>query len=147
MDLAFIERLMQLFERSTLMELDYSEASGRVRLSRGQPAHSPAPAAGSQPGPDDTTQASVPAAADARHVMQASFPGVFYRSAVPDQSPLVTIGDLVEEGQTLGLLEAMKLFNRVQADMAGRVIEIPAEDGSTVEPGAALFVLDVTPPA
>lgn len=141
MDLAFIERLMQIFERSSLAELEYAEASGRVRLARGQAGPPDAPAA--------TADAPSPRAAarpteSARHVVQASFPGVFYRSTAPGQPPLVSVGDVVEEGQTLGILEAMKLFNRVQADMAGRVVDIPAEDGATVELGATLFGLETS---
>lgn len=140
-DLAFIERLMQMFERSSLAELEYGEASGRVRLARGQAGLSNVPAATAEPPPP---QAAACRAEPARHVVQASFPGVFYRSAAPGQPPLVSVGDVVEEGQTLGILEAMKLFNRVQADMAGRVVEIPVEDGATVELGATLFVLEAS---
>jgi len=138
-DLAFIERLMQMFERSSLAELEYGEASGRVRLARGQAGSPDAPAAATEPPPP---QAGARPAGPSRHLVQASFPGVFYRRTAPGQPSLVSIGDMVEEGQTLGMLEAMKLFNRIQADMAGRVVEIPAEDGATVEPGATLFVLE-----
>lgn len=143
-DLAFMERLVQLFERSSLAELDYSEAGSRIRLARGQHWPVPRPAAMASATPvSGMPQASMQSVPDTRHVIQASFPGVFYRSAAPGQPPLVLIGDVVDDGQTLGLLEAMKLFNRVQADVAGRVAEIPVEDGATVEPGAVLFVLDV----
>ena len=139
MDLAFIERLMQVFERSSLLELEYGDASGRVRLARdarGAPAAAPSgqPTASSgqpAPGPDA-----------ARHAVRASFPGVFYRRSAPDQPPLVEVGDVVEEGRTLGMLEAMKLFNTVEADVAGRVVEIPAADGASVDAGAALFVIE-----
>jgi len=146
-DLAFMERLVQLFERSSLAELDYSEAGSRIRLARGQQWPVPGPAAmASTPPMSGMLQASIQSIPDTRHVIQASFPGVFYRGAAPGQPPLVLIGDVVEDGQTLGLLEAMKLFNRVQADVAGRVAEIPVEDGATVEPGTALFILDIPEP-
>jgi len=147
-DLAFMERLVQLFERSSLAELNYSEAGSRIRLARGRqgPAPGRAATAGGAPPAPGVPQDSTPMKPDTRHVIQASFPGVFYRSAAPGEPPLTQFGDVVEDGQTLGLLEAMKLFNRVQADVAGRVAEIPVEDGATVELGAVLFVLDVLQP-
>ena len=143
MDLAFIERLMQLFERSSLAELEYGDASGRVRLGRKAGTVSGVPTAVTeQPLPQETAQAG----GHARHEVKASFPGVFYRRAAPGQPPLAEIGDMVQEGQTLGMLEAMKLFNGVQADAAGRVTEIPEQDGAMVGAGATLFILDLAEP-
>jgi len=137
-DPAFVERLVQIFQRSSLAELDYSEGSRRLRLARGvSPAAAAAPPAAAAPIAAEPLQQP-----ETRHTVQASFPGVFYRSAAPGEPPLVEVGDLVEDGQTLGMLEAMKLFNRVQADAAGRVAAIPVENGATVETGAALFILD-----
>lgn len=141
LDQGFIERLVQLFEHSSLAELDYTEGASRLRLSRGNPA-APRPEAASPaqaPAPPSTPQIT-----PTQHLIQASFPGVFYRSATPGEPPLVQVGEQVKDGQTLGLLEAMKLFNRVQADAAGRIIDIPAQDGATVAPGATLFILDVS---
>lgn len=139
-DLAFVEQLVQVFERSSLAELDYSEGDSRLRLARRGLGADPAATAGAAP---PAPQAAAPPPHDTRHVVQASFPGVFYRSTAAGEPPLVQVGDMVEDGQTLGLLEAMKLFNRVQADAAGRIAAIPVEDGATVESGAALFILDV----
>ncbi len=139
MDPAFLERLVQIFQSSSLAELDYSEGSSRLRLARGASSATAVIAPPAAAAPIAAPPAEQP---EKRHTVQASFPGVFYRSAAPGEPPLVEVGDVVEDGQTLGMLEAMKLFNRVQADAPGRVAVIPAENGATVEAGAALFILD-----
>lgn len=68
--------------------------------------------------------------------------GTFYRSSSPGEPPIVEPGQVVEEGQQLGLLEAMKMLHAVEAEQAGRVLKILAENGSVVEPGAPLFELE-----
>jgi acetyl-CoA carboxylase biotin carboxyl carrier protein len=69
--------------------------------------------------------------------------GIFYRSPEPGAAPFVEIGDLVEPGQPVGLIEAMKLFSEVLAEVAGRVREVPAKDGKLVQMGETLLVLEV----
>jgi acetyl-CoA carboxylase biotin carboxyl carrier protein len=68
--------------------------------------------------------------------------GVFYRSSGPESPPFVEIGDLVRVGQTVGLIEAMKVFSEIPCDAAGRVVAIPATNGRLVQPGEALLVID-----
>ena len=68
--------------------------------------------------------------------------GIFYRTPSPDSPPFVEIGELVEVGQTIGVVEAMKVFNEITSDVAGRVIAIPAEHGMLVQVGQPLVVLD-----
>lgn len=68
--------------------------------------------------------------------------GVFYRAAAPDSPPFVEIGDLVSEGQTVCIVEAMKVFNEIKAEWRGRVAAIPAQNGSLVQAGDPLIVLE-----
>ncbi|WP_245470084.1 biotin/lipoyl-containing protein [Mesorhizobium sp. M2C.T.Ca.TU.002.02.1.1] len=77
-----------------------------------------------------------------RHSIRAPLTGVFYRSAGEGEPPLVSVGDLVEEGQKIGVLEAMKTFNVVEADRAGRIVEVAFEDHAAVQSGDVLFVLE-----
>lgn len=143
MDAAFVEGLVRLFERSSLAELEYTEAGGdRVRLARA-PGATPALA------PPSVTQATPPAApgpapsaGPATLTIAASFHGVFYRGPGPGQTPFVQDGDTVEEGQTLAILEAMKVLNRVEADAPGRIVAVLAADGDAVAAGTPLFTLE-----
>ena len=86
--------------------------------------------------------AGLAVAAMPRHSIRASLTGVFYRSAGEGEPPLVSVGDVVEEGQKIGVLEAMKTFNVVEADRAGRIVEVAFEDHAAVQSGDVLFVLE-----
>jgi len=139
MDADFVERLTLLFGRSALAQLEYSDSSGRLCLSRTcKPDREALDREMPQPG-----HRTVVAPAPNVHVANvlASFPGVFYRRPAPDQAPFVSVGDLVTEGQILGVLEAMKVVNRIEAGEAGRVSDIPVKDGEVVEAGTVLFVI------
>jgi acetyl-CoA carboxylase biotin carboxyl carrier protein len=139
----FIEGLLEIFERSSLAELEYVENGARVRFVKGSPASvsRDAPAEAGSP-PRSKGNRREPASPRSReHVVRSGSVGVFYRRPAPDRPPFVSVGDLVEEGQTLALLEAMKTLNPVEADRAGRIVDIKQEDGASVEPGAPLFVM------
>ena len=133
MDLRLIERLIGLVERSRVTELDYSEGATRILIRR----------QGSDPPVRDEAAASEPVAVSAsvEHVLAAGLFGTFYRAPAPDQPPFVTEGDVVGEGQVLAILEAMKVFNRVECDRAGRIARVLAENGATVEAGTPLFAI------
>jgi acetyl-CoA carboxylase biotin carboxyl carrier protein len=108
------------------------------RRPQGGPAVAvPASAAG-------TTEASEPAPTAGPHVKRVAAPltGVFYRSASPDAEPFVNVGDRVEAGDVLCILEAMKLFNEIQSDYAGTITRIVAENGELVSQGADLFWIE-----
>lgn len=149
MDAAFAEGLIRLFERSTLAELEFSDAAGdRLHLVRhGVPAASPAASA---PSPRDAP-ASAPALAHAPDAspgtvtVAAGLHGTFFRGSGPGQPPFVAEGDMVEEGQVLAILEAMKVLNHVEAEAAGRIVAVLAGDGETVAPGTPLFTLQPGP--
>jgi len=137
-DQTFIEGLLDLFERSALAELEYSEGDSRIRLVK-HPSGS-LPGARPPARPMRTSSPQAPRTAT-QHVIRAGLAGLFFRRPAPAQPPFVAVGDVVEEGQKLGILEAMKTLNPIEADRAGRIAEIKPEDGALVEPGAPLFVL------
>ena len=123
-----IERLIALVERSRVTELDYTDGQTRVRIVR---------AAAQQSTPSPTSET----APSNHHILPAGMFGTFYRAPAPDQPPFVSEGDQIEEGQVLAILEAMKVFNRVEADRAGRVTRILVENGATVQAGTPLFAI------
>lgn len=145
MKLELIERLIDIAERSQLAELEYSEGDCRVRIDRRVGTHAevsqpsePRPL----PGGTVDRQAS-PTAQVSGHTLTSSLVGLFYRASAPDKPPFVQVGDRVEEGQTLAIVEAMKMLNPIEADCAGRVVAIVPGDGEMVEFGSPLFIIDV----
>lgn len=146
MKLEFIEQLIKLAERFSVAELEYAEGSSRVRFSllvEGQ-ALSPVTIASPQAAVAPSTASVQPAAApdsDTR-ALTSSLSGVFYRSQAPGEPAFVQVGDVVTEGQTLAIIEAMKMLNPIEADRGGRVSAILYQDGDLVESGAPLFMLE-----
>ncbi|GIV19257.1 MAG: hypothetical protein KatS3mg023_1008 [Armatimonadota bacterium] len=134
------ESLLKMARRFQLLELEWQEEGLRILIRReGTPAETTgvllAPAV-LQDRKDD--------AAVLAHLVELRAPmtGVFYRAPSPDAPPYVDRGDFVEEGQTICLIEAMKVFNEVPAERSGRIVEICAESGQLVEQGAVLFRLE-----
>jgi acetyl-CoA carboxylase biotin carboxyl carrier protein len=133
------EALLKLARRYHLQELDWQEEGLRISMRReatplemvGIPVTS---------GVVRDTTAGTPASAGLVELC-APMTGVFYRATSPDAAPYVEVGDFVEEGQTVCLIEAMKVFNEVPAERSGRVVEICASNGQLVEQGAVLFRL------
>lgn len=149
MNLDFIARLLDLVERSKVSELELTEGENRIRIVKRANHRAGAPSiAGLQTADTPTAQPSDPAAAPGklasatRHEIRAGFPGTFFRAPAPDQPPYAEVGKMVEEGRQLAILEAMKTMNPVEADVAGALREILAEDGAAVEAGALLFVIE-----
>jgi acetyl-CoA carboxylase biotin carboxyl carrier protein len=150
MDLRKLKTLIELVETSGIAELEIQEGEERVRITRSlstatshavMPAQqlvavAPAPVA-SVP----TAAAEAAAPADEGHVVKSPMVGTFYRSATPGAPPFVDIGDRVEEGTTMCIVEAMKLMNEIEADKAGVIKAILAENGQPVEFGQPLFVI------
>lgn len=149
MDLDFIEKLIDVVSRSPIRELAIERDGMRVRIVKhskhAATAESVEP---SLPAPVDSAAAVAvavaPAATAARHSIRAPLTGVFYRADAEGDPPLVTVGDVIEEGQKIGILEAMKTFNVVEADRAGKIVEIAFEDRSSVQAGDVLFTLEET---
>jgi acetyl-CoA carboxylase biotin carboxyl carrier protein len=135
MDDALLDRLVALLHDSGLREIEFEEGDVHIRLVKdGDGGIRPeAPAA--------PATAATPPAATGDHAIVAGLTGTFYRASSPDAPPFIEIGDRVEEGQTIGLLEAMKMLNPIEADRAGRVTAIAVENGALVTRGAALIRL------
>jgi acetyl-CoA carboxylase biotin carboxyl carrier protein len=149
MDLRKIKKLIDLLEESNLAELEIKEGEEVVRLSRVPKNTAPAPApAAPAPAPvaaaPAPVAAEVPAAADALpagHVVKAPMVGTFYASATPGTPAFVKVGQQVAAGETLGIIEAMKMFNQIEADVAGTVKAILIENGQSVEFDEPMFVI------
>ncbi len=156
MDLRKIKKLIDLLEESNLSELEIKEGEEVVRLSR-IPAGSmsvaaaPAPAAPAQaaPAPSPAAPAAASAAADtpsgsdlpAGHLVKAPMVGTFYAASTPGAEPFVKVGQKVSKGETLGIIEAMKMFNQIESDVDGTVAAIVVDNGQAVEFDEPLFVI------
>ncbi|HEY7238324.1 MAG TPA: acetyl-CoA carboxylase biotin carboxyl carrier protein [Burkholderiales bacterium] len=152
MDLRKLKTLIELVESSGIAELEISEGEERVRITRSLPGHAAsAPAQAPAPVvevpslvPSNGTPASaasqVPAGAEG-HVVKSPMVGTFYRSASPGAKPFVEVGDAVQVGDPLCIIEAMKLMNEIEADQAGTVKAILIENGQPVEYGQPLIVI------
>ena len=146
MDLRKLKTLIELVETSGIAELEIQEGEERVRITRslaaaqnlgGSTATSTAAALATGPAPAPAASAPPPAAEG--HVVKSPMVGTFYRSATPGSKPFVEVGDAVEEGATLCIVEAMKLMNEIESDVSGEVLRIFVENGQPVEYGQPLF--------
>ncbi|NBT72663.1 MAG: acetyl-CoA carboxylase biotin carboxyl carrier protein [Betaproteobacteria bacterium] len=158
MDLRKLKTLIDLVAESGIAELEITEGEGKVKIVKsaaqtGAVGYAPATTV-MMPTPATTPAAPAPAAANpvaqaetaaaappAGHRLASPMVGTFYRSSSPGGAPFVSIGDSVSEGQTLCVIEAMKLMNEIPADKAGVIKEILVENGQPVEFGQALFVI------
>ena len=152
MDLRKLKTLIELVEGSGIAELEISEGEERVRITRtvaaGQQMYSSAPQhmMASAPAPVIAVAAAAPVEA-ARpavaegHVVKSPMVGTFYRSASPGSKPFVDVGQNVNSGDTLCIIEAMKLLNEIDSDQAGVIKAILVENGQPVEFGQPLFVI------
>ena len=148
MDLRKLKKLIDLVQESGIAELEITEGEEKVRISRaGQPG--PAYMAMPQPMPmQQVAAAAAPAAAAPAvaapvegHVVKSPMVGTFYRSASPGAKPFIEVGDRVNAGDTLCIIEAMKLLNEIEADQGGQVKEVYVENGQPVEYGEPLFLI------
>lgn len=139
MDFELIERLMRMLEQSDLNELDVNEGGMRVRLAK-QPA-----SGGLAPLSDaghEVLEAVLSAPAELFLTTKAGMAGTFYRAPSPGAEPFVEVGSFIREGDPLGIVEAMKMLNPVEAECDGVIIAIHVADGGSVEPGVALFDIE-----
>ncbi|WP_297902446.1 acetyl-CoA carboxylase biotin carboxyl carrier protein [Metallibacterium sp.] len=160
MDLRKIKKLIDLLEASNLAELEIKEGEEVVRLSRvpkgGVAAPTAAPvthvhvptarAEDAAPAPVAPVAHAAPAAhpgpaLPAGHVVRSPMVGTFYVAASPEAAPFVKVGQSVKLGQTLGVIEAMKMFNQIEADKSGTVVAILVENGQPVEFDEPMFVI------
>jgi acetyl-CoA carboxylase biotin carboxyl carrier protein len=154
MDLRKLKTLIELVEQSGIAELEITEGEEKVRISRSAPQTQQVlmttqsmPAVMQQPMMQTQQMAAVPAAApvaepvDEGHKVKSPMVGTFYRSAAPGAEAFVKVGDTVAEGQTLCIIEAMKLLNEIESDKAGVVKAILVENGQPVEYGQPLVII------
>ena len=149
MDLRKLKTLIDLVSESNVSELEITEAEGKVRIVKGQPAvvqaAAPlaAPVAAAAPAP--AVAAPVPAAAPevtAGHTVKSPMVGTFYRASSPGAKSFVEIGSQVKEGDTICIIEAMKILNEIEADKSGTVTQILCENGQAVEYGQPLLMIE-----
>ena len=134
--------LIKRLEGSTVQRFSVEAGNTKIEIERGMPAGVvAAPAAAPGAAAADEGAAGAPEL-DGRHPITAPLVGTFYRSPQPGAPPFIQEGDVVDKGQTVAIVEAMKLMNQVQADEAGKVSEIVAEDGAWVEFEQVLIYLE-----
>jgi acetyl-CoA carboxylase biotin carboxyl carrier protein len=149
MDIRKVKKLIEMLEESSLAEIEIREGEEAIRISRsptGSPVVHMAPA---HIAPHHATApaAAAPAAAPvvetpAGHAVASPMVGTFYRSSAPGAAPFVDIGSQVKVGDTLCIIEAMKMMNEIESDKAGVVKAILKENGQPVEYGEALFIIE-----
>lgn len=140
---ARVAALLRLFEQHGLEELIIEQNGFRLYLRRDAAAPAPSPAAAeAAPAPDQAPPPPVAKRGGRTVAVRAPLIGIFYASPAPGIPAFVSIGDLVKEGQTVCIVEAMKVFNEIKSDWAGRVVAIPAEKGALVQAGDPLVVLE-----
>jgi acetyl-CoA carboxylase biotin carboxyl carrier protein len=161
MDLRKLKTLIDLVSESSISELEITEADGKVRIVKASaPAALPvmvasappvapaavagavAPAAaGPAAGPAPAAGAA-PAAPEADKVVKSPMVGTFYRAASPGAKPFVEVGDVVKQGSPVCIIEAMKIMNEIESDVAGTIARVLCENGQAVEYGQPLFILE-----
>ena len=153
MDIRKIKKLIELVEESGIQELEITEGEESVRINRGSPAatvmppYFAAPAAAPAPAAVPAASPAVSAApaekaAISGHVLWSPMVGTFYRSSSPGAASFVEVGSSVKVGDTLCIIEAMKMMNQIQADKAGVIKEILVENGQPVEYDEPLLVIE-----
>jgi acetyl-CoA carboxylase biotin carboxyl carrier protein len=145
-DLRKLKTLIDLVQQSGISELEITEGEERVRISRGAPtaglqAGAPAQVVTLAPAVAAATAPAEAGAAAEGHIIRSPMVGTFYRSSAPGAKPFVEVGQAVKAGQTLCIIEAMKLLNEIEADRDGIVKAVLAENGQPVEYGEPLLIL------
>lgn len=155
MDLRKLKTLIDLVSESNVSELEITEAEGKVRIVKGGPAmvhavHQPMAMPANVAAPALAPAAAAPAPAPAAaapeapkgHAVKSPMVGTFYRASSPGAKSFVEVGSVVKEGDTICIIEAMKILNEIEADKAGTITQILCENGQAVEYGQPLFVIE-----
>ncbi|APW45708.1 acetyl-CoA carboxylase biotin carboxyl carrier protein [Rhodoferax antarcticus] len=147
MDLRKLKTLIDLVSESNVSELEITEAEGKVRIVKASAAIAPQFVQMTTPvasvavaGPVATAEPAV--AIETGHITKSPMVGTFYRSATPGAKSFVEMGDAVKEGDTLCIIEAMKILNEIEADKTGTIKRVLAENGQAVEYGQPLFIIE-----
>ena len=152
MDLRKLKTLIDLVSDSNVSELEITEAEGKVRIVKSMGVAAPvlvqqapvaaAPAAPVAVAAAPAVEAPVAPAVPAGHAVKSPMVGTFYRSSSPGAAPFVQIGSVVKEGDTLCIIEAMKILNEIESDKSGTVTQILCENGQATEYGQPLFIVE-----
>lgn len=151
MDLRKLKKLIDLVEESGIAEIEVTEGEEKVRITRtvagSQPSHTPPPAINAMPAAPAAVAASTPADTTPAHkdlsqALKSPMVGTFYRAASPNAPAFVEVGQSVNAGDTLCIIEAMKLMNEIEADRSGVIKEILVANGQPVEYGEPLFIIE-----
>ncbi len=150
MDIRKVKKLIELIEESGIAEIEIKEGEESVRISRmtsgvvaAQPMLAPAPMAVASAAPAvAATEVAPPVAEESGHVVKSPMVGTFYRAPAPGSKNFAEIGDTVTVGQTLCIIEAMKMMNQIESDKAGVVKAVLIEEGQPVEFDERLFIIE-----
>ena len=154
MDINEIKKLIKVIENSTITKLSVEEGNLKIKISKNgapnswnmQPVVSyQQPSIQPSNSESTSSQSSVEAAAQEEkniHIINSPIVGTFYRSPAPDADPYVQVGDQVNTGTVLCIVEAMKLMNEIECDMSGKIVQILLEDGTAVEYNQPLFKIE-----
>jgi acetyl-CoA carboxylase biotin carboxyl carrier protein len=150
MDLRKLKTLIDLVSDSNVSELEITEAEGKVRIVKSMGVAAPVVLQQAAPvmaapvavAAAPVAEAPVVAEAAAGHAVKSPMVGTFYRSSSPGSAPFIQIGSVVKEGDTLCIIEAMKILNEIESDKSGTVTQILCENGQAVEYGQALFIVE-----
>jgi acetyl-CoA carboxylase biotin carboxyl carrier protein len=159
MDLKYVKQLLEIVEKSAVNEIEVEEKGHKIRITKSAPqmispmhAHipqfphqvlMPAPETAAAASPAGANTSAAPAA-DAKkfHEVKSPIVGTFYRSPSPDAGPYVDVGSKVKQGSVLCIVEAMKLMNEIESDIAGTIVKVNVENGKPVEYGQVLFLIE-----
>lgn len=164
MDLQYLRRLVKIFDDSSAADLEIEEEGTKIKLSKvsehapeqqvihvqspaAMPAQAPmvAPAPAATPAPAaESSQAEAPAASSNTHEILSPIVGTFYRAPAPDADPFASVGDTISAGQTLCIVEAMKLMNEIESDVSGKIVKVLVENGQPVEYNQPLFAVELS---
>ena len=149
MDLRKLKKLIDLVEESGIAEIEVTEGEEKVRITRATAAQpvfaapaaiAPVAAAPVAAAPAPAVSAA-PAVRDLSNAQKSPMVGTFYNAPAPDADPFIKLGDDIKAGDTVCIIEAMKMFNRIEADFGGKIVEILVENGQPVEYDEPLFVV------
>ena len=149
MDLRKLKTLIDLVSESNISELEITEAEGKVRIVKATAAAAQAPMM-MAPVPAPAVAASPPVAAPAPaaepeetgHVVKSPMVGTFYRASSPGAKSLADIGQPIKEGESICIIEAMKIMNEIESDKSGTVVKVLVQNGQAVEFGQPLFIVE-----
>ena len=151
MDLRKLKTLIDLVSESNVSELEITEAEGKVRIVKGPvggpvamavPAVVPATVATPAAAPAAAPAPAAEPAAETGHTVKSPMVGTFYSASSPDAKPFVQVGSVIKAGDTICIIEAMKILNEIEADHSGTVTKILVDNGQAVEYGQPMFIID-----